>query len=136
MLTYLLTYSLTYLITSLLTYSMQQGPSWEADRFSASNLCNLKVHYRVYNSPQPVHILSQINSIHTPTSHFLKIHLYIILPPTPGSFKWPLSLRLPHQNPVCFSPLPHACYIPRTSHSSGFITRIILLLLLPLKIRT
>jgi len=27
---------LTYLLTYLLTYSMEQSPSWEADRFSAS----------------------------------------------------------------------------------------------------
>ena len=35
------------------------------------------------------------------------------------SSKWPLSPRLPLQNPVCISPLPlHTCYIPCPSHSS------------------
>jgi len=40
------------------------------------------------------------------TSHFPKIHLNIILPYMPGSPKWSLSLRFPHQYPVYASPLP------------------------------
>jgi hypothetical protein len=41
----------------------------------------------------PVSIPSQLNPIHTLTSRFLKIDLNIILPSTPGSPKWSLSLR-------------------------------------------
>jgi hypothetical protein len=110
---------------SFLTHSMQQSPSWEANRFSASQeipriLRNLKVHYRIHKSPPPVPILSQLNPVHAPTSNFLTIHFNIILPSTPGSPTWSLSPRFPHQNPICTSPLPHTRHMPRPSDSSRF----------------
>ena len=71
-------------------------------------------HLQVY--PPPVSILSKIDPAHTPIAHFLKIHLNITLPSTPGSPKWSLSLRFPHQNPVYASPFPHTRYMPRPSH--------------------
>ena len=42
-------------------------------------------------------ILSQLEPFHIPTTHFLKIHLNIILLSTPGSSMWSLSLSLPDQ---------------------------------------
>jgi hypothetical protein len=48
------------------------------------------------------------------------IHLNIILPSTPGSPHWSLSLRFPHQNPAHASPLPHTRYMPHPSHSFRF----------------
>jgi len=41
--------------------------------------------------------LRQLDPLHNPTSHFLKIHRNIILPFRPGSPKWSLSLRFLHQ---------------------------------------
>jgi len=55
-----------------------------------------------------------------PPSHFLRIHLNIILPSMPGSTKWFFLSGFHYQNHVSNSPLPHTCYTPRSSHSSKF----------------
>ena len=123
---YLLTYLLTYLHTYLLTYLLHTANSFlRTNHFSASQeiphiLWNLNVHYRIRMCPPPVRILSQIDPVHTRKFHFLKIHFNIILPCMPGSPKWSLSLRSPHQNPVHASLLPHTRYMPRPSNSSRF----------------
>jgi hypothetical protein len=67
------------------------------------------VHCRFQNSttcPYP----DKDRSSPRPTSHFLKIHLNIILPSMSGSSKLPLSLRFPHQNLVYTSPLHYTTY--------------------------
>ena len=112
-----------YLRTYLLTYSMEQSPSWEAHRFSASQEIpriswNPKVHYRIHKCPLPVPILSQLDPVHTPTSYFWRS---ILILPSHLSLCLPSGL-LPSVSPpilhIRLSSLPFALHAPHISFFS------------------
>jgi hypothetical protein len=49
-----------------------------------------------------------------------KVHLNVILPPTPTSFQWSHTFGPPNQNPLNIYPLPHACHMSRPPHPPWF----------------
>jgi hypothetical protein len=86
---------------------MVQSPSWEANRFAASQEIphisrDPKVHYRTHNRPPLVSILGQPNPVHMPTSYLLEIHPNNIHPFTPRSPHWSLTYLLTRRCTVLF----------------------------------
>ena len=112
-------YLLTYLLTPWSGVLLEKLTGFAANQEIPRILWNNpKVHYRTHKRPPPVRILSQLHPVPTTPSHFLKIHLNIILPSTSWSPQWPLYFRFPHQNLVHNSLFLHTCHMPRPSHSS------------------
>ena len=109
------------------TNCMQQISFWKVNCFSASQknifLASLQHDNSLPRSQNHPHVpvRSQINlwdhAIHVISSYFSNMHLNIILPSTPRSSKWVLSLRFPHQT---LSPPQVTCHTPLPLHSSLF----------------
>ena len=104
--------------------SMEQSPSWEAYILAASQVTS-----RILGNPSFItafikarHLsLSRVTSILSLSPHnSLEVYFNIILPSTPWSYKWFLSLRFFHQNPVCTTYLPYTCHILLPSHYPWF----------------
>ena len=107
---------------------MEHSPSWEANRFAASQvipriLRNPKFHYRIHKCAPPLPILCQIDPIYASTSHFLKLNINIILPSAPGPSELRLSLMFPHHKPVYNSSSPIRATCPAHLILLNTITR-------------
>jgi hypothetical protein len=92
----------------ILTYSLT--PWW---RIFFKNLS-------AHNSPPLDPILRQLNLVLPIDPYVPKVHLNVILPPTPTSSQWSLPFGPSNLNLANTSPLPHACHMSSPPHPPWF----------------
>ena len=109
---------LTYLLTPWSRVLLVKLTGFAANQEIPRILWNPKVHHRTHKRPPPVPILSQLHPVPTTPSHFLKIHLNIILPSTSWSPQWSLSLRVSPPKQSAHLSLPP--YVPHAPPISFF----------------
>ena len=93
-----------------------QSPSTDANRFPfgqefACVLWNQTVHCNRHNSPQMVHNANHINPVQTLLSHFLNIHVNVILPSTTWFSKCPASFHCDSKTQYILQWRVHCCHI-------------------------
>ena len=124
--------TITYSLTNLLTYAHTQLltcvlTSWSRVLLEKLTGCQLtkkflpfygtRTFITAFTSAHHV-FLSGVSSIQSIPPH--PTFWRSVFPYTPGSPKWSLSLRFPHQNPVYAFLLPHTRHMLNPSHSSRF----------------